>query len=460
MKILLLNPPFVPQFIRSSRWAAVSVSGSNWYPIYLAYCTGLLEKYGHQTKLIDGDVEGLSNKDVFDKAKTFGPDICVIYISDKSLSNDIHIAEKLKELTGSVIVFVGPWCSCNPKNILERSSKIDSIAIGEFDYTILDLAEGKTNDAINGLVWKRENKITFNPPRSPLSSEQIDSFPFVTDVYRRHLNISKYFQAPHLFPFVDLFTGRGCSWGKCSFCLWPHTINSGATYRVGNLDRTIEELYYIKEKLPSVKEVFIQDDTFPAWRANDFSNRLLKEGLDITWSCYTRADGSYNLETLQLMKKSGCRCLHVGYESSNPEILKNSNKGITLETMHDFTELTNRVGLVNHADFIVGLPGETIETIKSTINWAKKLKVDSYQFTIPKPYPGTPLHAHLEKNGYLKNGWANYPYLSSEEIEVWTRYALRKTNMNPSYLIRMLRKPKEWHRLIRSARHVVPNIMG
>lgn len=459
MKILLLNPPFVPQFIRSSRWAAVSVSGSNWYPIYLAYCTGLLEKHGHQTKLVDGDVECLSNEDVFHEAKIFDPDICVIYISDKSLSNDIYIAEKLKELTECFIVLVGPWSSCNPQDILGGTDKIDSIAIGEFDYTILDLAEGKANDAINGLVWKKDKEIIFNPTRHPLNTEQIDNFPFVTDVYRRHLNINKYFQAPHLFPFVDLFTGRGCSWGKCSFCLWPHTINKGATYRVGNLDRTIEELSYVKERLPLVKEVFIQDDTFPAWRAKDFSDRLLKAGLDITWSCYARADGSYNFETLQLMKKSGCRCLHVGYESSNQEILKRSNKGITLESMLDFTELTNRVGLVNHADFIIGLPGETFETIRSTIEWAKKLKVDSYQFTIPKPYLGTPLYAYLEKNDFLKDGWANYPHLSSEDIERWTRYALRQTNTNPSYLIRMIKKPKEWHRLIRSARHVIPNII-
>jgi len=460
MNVLLLNPPFVSQFIRSSRWAAVSVSGSSWYPIYLAYCAGLLEKYNHCVKLIDGDVVGLSSEDILHEAKVFNPDICVIYISDKSLSNDINIAEKIKESTGCFIVLVGPWCSCDYMNIIGGSNKIDSIAVGEFDYTILELAEEKNKNSINGLVWKEKNKIYINAPRSPLSSEQIDEFPFVTDVYRRHLDISKYFQAPHLFPFIDLFTGRGCSWGKCSFCLWPHTINKGTGYRIGNLDRTIEELFYIKEKMPYVKEIFIQDDTFPAWRAKDFSNRLLNEKLDIKWSCYARADGSYDFETLQLMKKSGCRCLHVGYESSNPDILKRSNKGITLETMHHFAEMTNRAGLVNHADFIIGLPGETSDTIRTTIKWAKKLKVDSYQFTIPKPYPGTPLYRYLETNGFLKNGWANYPFLSSEDIESWTKYALKETNMNPSYLIRMIGKPKEWRRLMRSAIHVLPNIIG
>ena len=119
MKILLLNPPYVPEFMRSARWAAVSISGSNWYPIYLAYCTGLLEKYGHKTKLVDGPVDKLAHEDVLKMAKNFSADISVLYISDKSLENDIAIGEKIKELTGSYIAMVGPWCSCvNPDELL------------------------------------------------------------------------------------------------------------------------------------------------------------------------------------------------------------------------------------------------------------------------------------------------------------------------------------------------------
>ena len=459
MKILLLNPPYVPEFMRSARWAAVSISGSNWYPIYLAYCTGLLEKYGHKTKLVDGPVDRLSHEDVFRMAKDFSPDVSVLYISTVSLENDITIGEKIKELTGSYIVLVGPWCSIYPDEIIKKSDKIDSLAIGEFDYTVLELAEGKTGDKIDGLVWKNNGKVMHNPPRTPLTPEQINDFPFVTNVYRRHLNIQNYFQAPHLHPFIDLFTGRGCSWGKCTFCLWPHTINKGALYRVGDINKTIEELEFINEKLPFVKEVFIQDDTLPAWRARELSTAIIEAGLDATWSCYARPDASMDFETLKLMKKSGCRCLHVGYESSNPQILKNIKKGTTVKMMEKFTEMTNNVGLVNHADFIIGLPGETVETIKATVEWAKTLKVDSYQFTVPKPYPETPFYEWLEENGYLKDGWANYPHLSSEDIKKWTKWALRKTNMNPRYLMRMMAKPKEWRRLVRSARYLVPNVM-
>lgn len=460
MRSFLLNPPYVPEFMRSARWAAVSISGSNWYPIYLAYCTGLLEKHGHQAKLVDGPVDRLSHEDVYKMTVDFAPDLTVLYISDKSLENDIAIGEKIKEKTGSYIVLVGPWCSCVDSEKLLRDSKIDGLAIGEFDYTILELAEGKPEREINGLVWKDNGTIVHNPPRNPLTPEQINEFPFVTDVYRRHLNIQNYFQAPHLHPFVDLFTGRGCSWGKCTFCLWPHTINKGAPYRTGAIERTIEELKSIKENLPSVREVFIQDDTLPAWRARALATAILEARLDIKWSCYARAEPAYNLETLKLMKQSGCRCLHVGYESSSPQILKNIKKGTTPEFMVKFAEMTNRIGLLNHADFIIGLPLETEETIKATVTWARKLKVDSYQFTRPYAYPGTPFCEYLKESGIFNDSRVEYPHLSSEELDKWVRWALRKTNMNPKYLLKMMTKPKEWPRLFRSARYVVPKVFA
>lgn len=457
MRVLLLNPPYVPEFMRSARWAAISISGSNWYPIYLAYCTGLLEKYGHKTKLIDGPVDKLSHDDIFRIAKDFSPDISVLYISTASLENDIKIGERIKELTGGYIVLVGPWCSIRPEEIIKKSDKINSLAIGEFDYTVLELVEGKTENKIDGLVWSHNGKVVHNPPRKPLTPEQINEFPFVTDVYRRHLNIRNYFQSPHLHPFVDLFTGRGCSWGKCTFCLWPHTINKGAPYRERDMSDVIEELKFIEKELPSVREVFIQDDTLSKKRAQELSVAIMENDLDITWSCYSRAEMDF--DTLKLMKKSGCRLMHVGYESSNPEILKNINKGITVEQMEQFTKNANKVGLLNHADFIIGLPGETVETIKATVKWAKTLKVDSYQFTMPKPYPETPFYDWLEESRYLKDGWVNYPHLSAEDINSWVKWALKETNMNPKYLLRMMGKPKEWGRLMRSARYVVPNVM-
>jgi radical SAM superfamily enzyme YgiQ (UPF0313 family) len=460
MKVLLLNPPYLLGFIRSSRWAAVSISGSQWYPIWLAYCTGLLEKNGHEAKLIDALVDGTSIDDVLKEVEHFSPDITVIYTSTPSLDNDIEIGEKIKQLVDCQIVLVGPWCSINPQELLKKSNKIDFLVRGEFDYPVLHLAQGMAPKDVLGLFWKNSTgKVVQNPDQPAVTSEQLNEFPFVTDIYKRHLNIRRYKQAPQLYPFIDLFTGRGCDWGKCTFCLWPSTIQRGAPYRTRKIESVIDEFRFIKEQLPFVKEVFIQDDTLPKWRAKEIGSAIIQEGLDMTWSSYCRPDMDF--ETLKIMKDSGCRCIHVGYESGNLQLLKNMRKGVTPEIMERFTKDAKVAGLQIHADFIFGLPGETLETIKDTIRWAKRLDVDSYQFATPKVYPTTPLYDWLKENGCItKEGQVNYPNLSHEDLSLWTKRAMRDCYFNWNYIKRAIRKPEEIKRILRAAYHVIPQMLN
>lgn len=457
MKVLLLNPPYLKGYIHSARWDTITISGSHWYPIYLAYCTALLEKNGHETILVDAEADGLSLEDTFNKARVYSPDITVVYISSKGLDFHIKLSEKIKESTGSKIIFVGPWCSFNPEEVLRRSDKVNFLARKEFDFTVLEVADGVPEEKIRGLTRREDGEIIHNEDRPPVSSEQLDEFPFVTDVYRRHLNIRNYRVGPQLYPFVDLFTGRGCPWGKCIFCLWPNTINKGASYRTRSIKNVIAELRFIRENLPFLKEVFIQDDALPAWRARQLSLAIIEDGIKITWSCYSRADVDY--ETLKLMKLAGCRLLQVGYESSNLQILKNVRKGITPSVIEKFTEDANRVGLKILADFVFGLPGETEETIKATIKWAKGLDVDVYQFATPKAYPETPFYEWLEEKGYLNGGEVNYPHLSYGELGRWVRRAMRECYFNWNFLKRMIAKNsnvEEIKRLAYHAKHVIP----
>jgi len=457
MKVLLLNPPYLEGYIHSARWDTITISGSHWYPIYLAYCTALLEKSGHETKLVDAEADGLSLEDTFHKAKVYSPDLTVVYISSKGLDFHVKLSEKIKESTESKIIFVGPWCSINPEEKLLRSDKVDFLAREEFDFTVLEVANGVSEEKIRGLTRRDGGEIIHNEDRPPVSPEQLDEFPFITDVYRRHLNIRNYRVGPQLYPFVDLFTARGCPWGKCTFCLWPHTINKGAPYRTRSMKNVIAELRFIRDNLPFVKEVFIQDDTLPAWRARELSLAIIEDGLEITWSCYSRADMDY--KTLKLMKQAGCRLLQVGYESSNLRILKNVTKGISPRIMERFTKEANCVGLKILADFIFGLPGETRETIKATIKWAKRLDVDVYQFATPKAYPTTPFYQWLREKGHLNDEEVNYPNLSYEELCGWVRRAMRECYFNWNFLRRMItRSPnvEEIKRLAYHAMHVVP----
>lgn len=442
-RIFLLNPPYKKYFIRSARWAAQSISASNWYPIWLAYACGLLGKEGFNVKLLDALADNLTFKDTLNIVSKFSPQICVIYSSFDSKINDVKIAQAIKEKTNSLIVFVGPWVSSCPEEFLKEES-VDIAAVGEFDEAILELAKSVPKEKIKGILYKKKEGIIKNPSCDPVSEERLEDFPFVTEVYRRHLEIRNYHQAPQLYPFVDLFTGRGCDWGKCSFCLWPHTMNQGFSYRQRKMKSVIEEFKYIKKQLPFVKEVFIQDDTFPAYRAKEFSLAILEKNIKMVWSCYARVD--LDFQTLKLMKKAGCRCLHVGYESADNQILKQCAKGITRQMAEEFTYYASKLGFIIHADFIFGLPGETQETIKNTISWARKLPLHSYQFTVPHVYPQTPLYMYLARFNFLIDGRISYPYLSYEELISSAKEAIRACHFNLRYILRMLKKPREFLR--------------
>jgi radical SAM superfamily enzyme YgiQ (UPF0313 family) len=221
----------------------------------------------------------------------------------------------------------------------------------------------------------------------------------------------------------------------------------------------MQEFLFISKELPSVREIFIQDDTLPDWRARELSSAILESGLDLVWSCYARPDMDY--DTLRLMREAGCRCVHVGYESSDSQILRNIRKGVTPRVAEKFTEAANRAGLLIHGDFVLGLPGETVQTIQATIKWARKLEVHSYQFTTPKIWPGTMFYEWLEKNRFLEDRQVAYPHLSNSELREWAKRAMRACYFQWGYLRRLLPlmgNCNEVRRLVRSSRYVIPHI--
>ncbi|MDP2727612.1 MAG: radical SAM protein [Dehalococcoidia bacterium] len=461
MKVFLLNPPYVPNFIRSSRCTWKPISGSNWYPIFLAYCAGLLQEHGHHIRLVDAPVAALGPQETFDMAGEFGPDLTVVYTSHESYLNDLLIAEKIKELTGGMVVLVGPVGSRQSEAVLAEHPAIDGIVRHEFEKVVLAIAEGADLKTIPGLISRSGNEITSSADGGFLSPEDLDRLPFVTKVYEEHLPIRRYRQASLLYPFVDLFTSRGCAWGRCTFCVWPQTIHKGGVYRKRSLGSVIEEFTYVAKCLPFVREVFLQDDMLPAGRARDIAEGILRSGLHITWSAYAKAE--LDFETLALMQRSGCRFLHVGYESSNATILRRTKKGITPERMVRFTRDAHRAGIKIHGDFIIGLPGETQETIKETIIWAKKLGIEAYQFVTIQPHPQTELYHRLNSQGLISpGGEVSYPHLSSNELSYWRFKAMRSIYLRPRYLgqlLSSLKGPSEYASFLRAAFHVLPNIL-
>lgn len=441
MRILLLSPPYLPEYMRNARCDFVSLSKTQWYPIWFGYCGAFLEKHDYKVKLIDAPSYGYDHRQTENLIGEYRPDFIVVYTGRLSEDNDIEFGDKLVSRLGIQGVFVGPYVSIHPEKVVRKAKEINLAVKGEFEYPVLEILEGKDYKDIENLVYKQDAEIVANKIRPLLNTKQLDEIPFVTDFFNRHLDL-KYYKAPsEYYPFIDLMTGRGCAWGLCTFCLWVHSFIPGRIYNTRSIENVVEEFNFVKRKIPKVRSIMIQDDTLTEQRAVELSEALLKANVKILWSCYARADMTY--ESLALMKKAGCRNLHVGYESANPRVLRNIKKGITVEKMTKFTGDAKRAGLRIHADFAIGFNGETIEGIRKTIEWAKKLDPDTAQFQLVNPYPGTPFYEFLKKNNLLKDTEPNYPGLSNEESRKWAKRAYREFYLSWRYFKRVLVNPYE-----------------
>ena len=429
--------------MRNARCDFVSLSKTQWYPIWLGYCGAFLEEKGYQVKLVDAPSYGLNHQQAEDLISAYRPEFLVVYSGRLSEKNDVEFAEKLVSKLGIDAVFVGPFASINPENLLSKCEKIRAVVKGEFEFPVLEMLGGKDYSKIQNLVYKTDSgDMIANKTRPLLNTEQLDAIPFVTDFFHRHLDF-KYYKAPSEYhPFIDLMTGRGCVWGLCTFCLWVHSFIPGQVYNKRSVKNVVEEFEFIQKHIPRLRSVMIQDDTLSEDRAVELSEAFLKAGIALPWSCYARANLSY--EALTLMKRAGCRNLHVGYETSSPQVIKNIKKGITVERMTRFSKDAKRAGLRIHADFVAGLDGETAESLERTIKWAKELDPDTAQFQLMIPFPGTPFHEKLQSRGWLLNSEPDYPALSNEEMRKWAKRAYRKFYFSFRYLKRTLRHPYEY----------------
>ncbi len=466
-KVYVLNPPYIPHFGRAMRWQDTGRAGTLYYPIWLSYATGVLEQE-YETRLVDAPAWGWDRKQVIEDVKKFEPDLIVMDSSFPSLNNDISVAEEIKSNCPDVrIVLVGPPASQFPDRILQ-SNGIDIVAHWEYESTVREIAgvldEKRELEEIKGISYKDGGRIVHNSSREFTTPEDLDKIPFVSKIYKRHLNVRDYFLGNSLYPEVQIFTGRGCPF-QCTFCSWPQTL-MGREYRVRSTSNILDEMEWVQRNLPQVKEVFFEDDTFTLdkRRVNSLTKQYMERGLSIAWACNARVGLDY--DTMRRMKGANCRLLIVGYESGSNAILKGIKKGITIEETRQFAQNATKAGLLINGDFIIGLPGETKETIEQTRRLINEIKPDILQVSVASPFPGTEFYEWARSNGYLitddpneyldeqghQKAIISYPELSAEEIVKAVDEMLKGYYFSPEFVpivLRQIFRRHGWHELKR-----------
>ncbi|MBU4333531.1 MAG: hypothetical protein KKD07_03710, partial [Candidatus Omnitrophica bacterium] len=267
MRIILLSPPYLPEYMRNARCDFVSLSATQWYPILLGYCGAYLEYEGHTVKLIDAPAAGLNHDQTKIIVEEWCPSLIVLYTGRMSEDNDIEFAESLIESVKCDCVIVGPYASIDPKSTLSKSKIINKLIAGEFEYPVGELASGNKFADIKNLIYRDNDILINNPTREYLNTEQLDEIPFVSKFFKKQLDENWYKTPSEYYPFTDILTGRGCKYGRCTYCLWVHTYIKGQTYNTRSIHNVLEEFKYIEKEMPHIRSVMIQDDTFTEKRA-------------------------------------------------------------------------------------------------------------------------------------------------------------------------------------------------
>jgi radical SAM superfamily enzyme YgiQ (UPF0313 family) len=453
MNVLLINPPFLNKFSREQRSPAVTKSGTFYYPMWLCFAAGLLEESGHSVRLMDCPASGDGWEEVAGLVMEFKPKLVVVDTSTPSIYNDVEVAARIKELSPDIFtVLVGPHVSALPKETLQLNAKVDAVALKEYEHTMADLAkaleEGKDPAAVPELVLQKEGRLITTPAR-PLV-EDLDSIPFVSKAYKRHLDYKNYFYAHSKYPIVTIITGRGCPY-QCVYCVYPQVFCSHKP-RLRSIPNVVDEIEYILHEFPDIKEIMFEDDTltFDKKRCLEFSEEVLRRGVKFKWSANSRCD--LDLETMKALKRAGARLFCVGVESGDQGVLDRMKKSLKVERVRRFFADAKRAGIKIHGCFMVGNPGETKETLETTLRFAIELEPDTAQFFPIMVYPGTEAYDWAKREGYLTtdnfrewltpdglhNSIVSRPGLSNTELVEFCDRARQKFYMRPSYIAKKL----------------------
>jgi radical SAM superfamily enzyme YgiQ (UPF0313 family) len=488
--VLLVNPP-TPDgaiWIRSQhRVGRRSRENMIWPQVSLAQMAALLSPT-YSVKVVDAVAERM-DWPAFDRVlRSERPRYYVTQLTAPTLQNDLY-GTFLAKAVGATTMAFGTHITPMPRETLRPFPSLDYGLRGEPDLTLRDLIdhlEGRQFDrppvidtlfrkhdadyrpqpgvggaggvvdlaAIKGLVWRRNGEVVVNPDRPFIAD--LDDLPMPM---HELLPLQRYLMPLIKGPFTFIVTSRGCPAG-CTYCI-KH-VSYGPTLRMRSPEKLIEEIVALGKL--GVHNIHMYADLFTINRDQvvGLCRGLIDAGVRIRWTCNSRVD-FVDREMLELMAKAGCYYIAWGLESGNKEILAHARKGVDPDRARQSLAWSRAAGIRNWGYFIIGLPGETVETIKQTIAFSKSLPLDIALFHIAAPYPGTPFFFEVVKNGWLRPGvrWEevdmdestvlDYPGLRAEELEYWQKRAFREWALRPGPIMTYLKMLLSDTRTFRSA---------
>ena len=457
--VLLVNPPSPDGaiWIRSQhRVGRRSRENMIWPQVSLAQLAAMICP-PHTVEIVDAIAARLGWSEFERLLRDRCPRLYLTQVAAPTLTNDMYGVFLAKSLGAQTIAF-GTHVTPLPRETMEPFPCLDFVLRGEPEYTFKELVETLVEQSqadahlpdlscIQGLVWRRGDEIVVNPDRPFFPS--LDDLPMPL----HHLLPLEKYRAPLIRgPYTFIVTARGCTAG-CRFCV-KHVSYQHAV-RVRSPESIQEELRVLDHL--GVHNVHMYADLFTVSRDQvvGLCELLSRQGPRVRWTCNSRVD-YVDAEMLRLMGRSGCWLIAWGIESGSREVLKRAHKGVDPEKAEQALRWAKAAGIMNWGYFIIGLPGETEETIRQTVEFAKRLPLDLALFHIAAPYPGTPFFFEVMENGWFRPGtrWEevdmdrstvlDYPGLKAEDLERWQRRAFREWALRPGPIatyLRMLATP-------------------
>jgi anaerobic magnesium-protoporphyrin IX monomethyl ester cyclase len=488
--VWLVNPP-TPDgaiWIRSQhRVGRRSRENMVWPQVSLAQLAALLTPT-YTVRIVDANAERMNWKTFETLLRQDRPRYYVTQLTAPTLQNDLY-GTFLAKAVGARTMALGTHVTPMPRETLRPYPSLDFGLRGEPDLTLRDLIdhlEGRQLDrpdvidvlfkkhdptyrpsalpltvddlsSIKGLVWRRNHEVVVNPDRPFIAD--LDDLP---DPHYELLPLTKYRMPLIKGPYAFVVTSRGCPAG-CTYCI-KH-VSYGPTMRLRSAPKLLNEIRTLASH--GVHDIHMYADLFTVNRDQvlELCEGLITSGLKIRWTCNSRVD-FVDREMLQLMARSGCHFIAWGLESGNAEILAHARKGVDPQRALQSLRWSRDAGIRNWGYFIIGLPGETVETIKQTIAFSKTLPLDIALFHVAAPYPGTPFFREVLENNWFRPGtqWEDldmdestvldYPGLSAEQLLYWQKRAFREWALRPAPMMTYLRMLLSDVNTIRSAANV------